>query len=180
MVWVASPKLALSKEKIDIKEIANHPIISFSNITAASVMYDPYYEEIRELTIAGHNPLTEYREARSIIMQQIALKQDHKGYFVQDVYCKILCRKSVGPRKMPSSSLINIEHTWPQSRFNKRLSRSVQKSDLHHLYPTDSKANGKRGNHKFSEFEGNGEPALSHCQASKVGDLSPRKEGSQQ
>ncbi len=40
----------------------------------------------------------------------------------------------------------NTEHTWPQSNFN---SNEPMKSDLYHLYPTDSYANNKRSNYPF-------------------------------
>jgi hypothetical protein len=40
----------------------------------------------------------------------------------------------------------NTEHTWPQSLFS---SSDPMVSDLHHLYPTDNTANGKRGNDPF-------------------------------
>lgn len=43
---------------------------------------------------------------------------------------------------------INCEHTWPQSFFNKQ---GAMRSDLHHLFPTLSTPNSKRGNNPFGE-----------------------------
>ncbi|MBI1316369.1 T9SS type A sorting domain-containing protein [bacterium] len=40
----------------------------------------------------------------------------------------------------------NCEHTFPQSFFN---SADPQKSDIHHLFPTDEGANSVRSNHPF-------------------------------
>jgi len=40
----------------------------------------------------------------------------------------------------------NCEHTYPQSFFN---SVDPQKSDIHHLFPTDEGANSVRSNHPF-------------------------------
>jgi endonuclease I len=41
---------------------------------------------------------------------------------------------------------INCEHTWPQSFFNKE---GAMRSDLHHLFPTLSTPNSKRGSFGF-------------------------------
>ena len=45
----------------------------------------------------------------------------------------------------PDASNMNIEHTWPQSHG----ATGIAKSDLHHLFPTDSRTNGRRGNNPF-------------------------------
>lgn len=48
---------------------------------------------------------------------------------------------------------INTEHTWPQSFFGKQ---GAMRSDLHHLFPTLSTPNSKRGHHAFGmASEGN-------------------------
>jgi len=49
--------------------------------------------------------------------------------------------------QMPSSNDMNTEHTWPQSMG----ATGQAKSDMHHLFITDSKANGVRGNLPFGE-----------------------------
>ncbi len=43
---------------------------------------------------------------------------------------------------------LNTEHTWPQSMGAKG---GKPRSDLHHLFPTDTKANSSRGNAPFGE-----------------------------
>lgn len=40
---------------------------------------------------------------------------------------------------------LNAEHTWPQSLG----AEGVAKSDLHHLFPSDCEANGRRSSHPF-------------------------------
>ncbi len=45
-------------------------------------------------------------------------------------------------------SCYNREHSWPQSWFN---SSPPMQSDLFHIYPTDGKVNGLRGNFPFGE-----------------------------
>lgn len=131
----------------------------------ASVLRDAYKFEITEMTRSNHHPLAGYSTARKHIMQDIAMKSDDKGYYVLDVYCNEKNR-DVSPRKMPNHSDINIEHTWPQSRFSSGVSKSQQKSDLHHLYPTNSRANSRRGNLKFSDFPDNVGP-LRNCNISQ-------------
>lgn len=49
---------------------------------------------------------------------------------------------------------MNVEHTWPQSFFDKRL---PMKSDLHHLLPTFVHPNGVRGHLPFGEVKGQGD-----------------------
>jgi endonuclease I len=47
---------------------------------------------------------------------------------------------------IPSASIFNTEHSWPQS---KGADKEPARSDIFHLYPTDSKANEKRSNHPY-------------------------------
>jgi endonuclease I len=46
----------------------------------------------------------------------------------------------------------NTEHTWPQSTFN---SQDPMQSDIHHLFPTDSTANGIRSNLRMAPVVSN-------------------------
>lgn len=131
---------------------------------------DSYWYEIKDLTIQGHNPLSDYEKSREYLMQEIYLKHDTDGYYVDDVYCGIKYRKKVSPKTMPNHNELNVEHTWPQSRFNKRENKAYQKSDLHHLFPSDSKANGKRGNLPFAEFS-SGRSATPSCSQSRYGHI---------
>lgn len=110
-----------------------------------------------------------YRGARKVLFGKIHLKEDSQGYYVEDVYCRKKIRSNVtniGPNVIPKNSIINCEHTWPQSRFNGSFPKELQKSDLHHLYPTDSRANSTRGNNEFAEVNGD---ELSDCDGSYVG-----------
>ncbi|MBI5243693.1 MAG: endonuclease [Elusimicrobia bacterium] len=49
---------------------------------------------------------------------------------------------------------MNVEHTWPQSFFNKR---TPMKSDLHHLLPTFIHPNSVRGSMPFGKVSGRGD-----------------------
>jgi deoxyribonuclease-1 len=99
-----------------------------------------------------------YSTARRILMGQIHLQNNAGHYSVKDVYCEIEFDNGhfggadvIGPGKIPKNSVLNTEHTWPQSRFNSAMGKDIQKSDLHHLYPTHSEMNSIRGNHKFGD-----------------------------
>ena len=111
-----------------------------------------------------------YKGARKVLFGQIHLENKNGQYFIKDVYCnKIFSANSqVGPGAIPDNNDINCEHTWPQSKFTRNFDNELQKSDLHHLFPTDSKANSVRGNYNFANIDiQNNE--LVDCSASKSG-----------
>ncbi len=151
-------------------------LVIFSAMVQANSPYrfDQIREEIKEMAQKDHHPVSSYSAARRVIMQNVHLESDNRGYFVRDVYCKIKYRAKVGPNTMPDHRKINIEHTWPKSRFGSSKGSSkyrVQVSDLHHLFPTDSVTNSKRSSYKFSQFE-HGEVVSENCPYSKL-DYSP-------
>lgn len=97
-----------------------------------------------------------YNRARVFLMGQFYLVQNGNQFGVRDVYCERIyggndfgSDRRPGPNQIPDDRVINTEHTWPQSRFNGQFQKEEQKSDLHHLFPTDSKMNGIRGNFEF-------------------------------
>lgn len=114
-----------------------------------------------------------YDKARVYLFGQIHLLNDESGTYLEDVYCNKKLRNGdfagqlvVGPLIIPSNQFINCEHTWPQSRFSKKFAKGFQKADLHHLYPTNSRANNERGNGPFGETNAKG---LNGCPASAKG-----------
>lgn len=96
-----------------------------------------------------------YGAARKVLMGTLHLSNSAGKYTVKDVYCEREFTDAnsggIGPGKVPSANMLNTEHTWPQSRFNGSMGKDTQKSDLHHLFPTDSEMNSVRGNHKFGD-----------------------------
>lgn len=112
-----------------------------------------------------------YTTAKKYLFGKIYLEKEDSTYILKDVYCKRVLRSDqgwkIGPMMIPPNGEVNCEHTWPQSRFNSSMSKGAQKSDLHHLFPTDSKANGVRGNYPFAEVSG--KPAHKLCDASLIG-----------
>jgi subtilisin-like proprotein convertase family protein len=80
-----------------------------------------------------------YSEARKVIFGDLDVQNGK-------VKCVYTGREIAGGR-VPNNSDMNVEHTWPQSKG----ATGDAKSDLHHLFPTDSRTNGLRGNHPFGE-----------------------------
>lgn len=78
-----------------------------------------------------------YQRAQDLVFGDI----DNSSGYVRCVYTGRKLKTS----GEPSASNMNIEHTWPQSHG----AVGIAKSDLHHLFPTDSKSNSRRGNHPF-------------------------------
>ena len=122
--------------------------------------------------ISAHQTSLGYDGARKVLFGQLYLKNDSNGYFIEDVYCqkRFGVSSGVGPGAIPRGTEINCEHTWPQSKFTGAFPKEVQKSDLHHMYPTDSKANSIRGNMDFTEVATDtGDLTAGNCTASKFG-----------
>jgi deoxyribonuclease-1 len=107
-----------------------------------------------------------YSRARVVMFGELDMKKDSRGTFVKEVYC----RENVyfkDPQSISGmSNVVNIEHTWPQSKFNSQFNTELQKSDMHHLYPSNSKANSVRANHIFGEANGDANGQL--CDASHI------------
>ncbi len=60
-------------------------------------------------------------------------------------------RKTAVFATKPDATIMNTEHSWPQSLG---ADAEPAKCDLHHLYPTDSDANSRRGNSPFGVVTG--------------------------
>ena len=89
-----------------------------------------------------------------------AYYDDGEG-LVWDAYGQTWLR---GPALGMDEKLVNVEHTWPQSRFGgwdeearESLSGDVKKAlkgDLHNLFPTAETLNSDRANKPFAEIAG--------------------------
>lgn len=119
-----------------------------------------------------------YRYARTRLFGELHLEKDNSGdYYVKEVYCnKIITNRDtrIGRGQIPNHTIVNTEHSWPQSKFTGRFSRSMQKGDLHHLFPTNSRANSIRSSYHFSDVRGG---SIDGCHSSAVG---PAQHGSGQ
>ena len=159
-----------------------------SYVTYGSVNLEEYYGKKIYSTLSGqqtskaiivdailessHNQITtiNYDQARKIMFGKLFLQTKSNGApYIQDVYCNREFNKNhgVGANKIPNPKFLNCEHTWPQSKFNKNMPLEVQKADLHHLFPSDMKANSTRNNHPFAEVTG--KETHDECSDSKIG-----------
>lgn len=116
-----------------------------------------------------------YDGARRFLFGNFYLVKLNDGQFgVHEKYCDRIYQKEdfksgnlPGPDVIPEGTVINIEHTWPQSKFSGRYPKDLQKADMHHLFPTDSKMNSLRGNSPFGEVQQDSGSAK--CSASRFG-----------
>lgn len=98
-----------------------------------------------------------YTQARVFLMGKFYLTSSNGQYGVRDVYCQRTYMESEftgqkpAPGKIPDNKILNAEHTWPQSRFSTNYAADIQKSDMHHLFPSDSRLNGVRSSNEFGE-----------------------------
>ncbi len=130
-------------------------------------------DELHKATAEGHRSL-DYKSARIKMFNILYLEQDEQGFYNKDVYCttkhyRASATEAAPTIELPDHTVMNTEHTWPQSRFSTEFNDEVQKTDLHHLYPTFSKINAERGNYQFAEVgvETNRKPLS--CAVSKLG-----------
>lgn len=129
---------------------------------------DELKSELTKILTKDHHAVG-YNSAKRYIFGQLFLQKDgDNNYFIQDVYCNKIIKSGVGPGAIPSNDKMNVEHTWPQSKFNGSQNSETQKSDLHHLFPTDSKANSIRSSNRFSDVSSN-RHLNNNCSASKSG-----------
>lgn len=124
-------------------------LILITPLTRAETLKSQLFETMR----SDHRVVLSYKEARKKLFGQLHLNEDWRGHYVKDVYCRKKYRKSsgVGPGQIPNHQEINCEHTWPKSRFNKEFPYQSQLTDLHHLYPSNARANSVRSNNYFAE-----------------------------
>lgn len=113
-----------------------------------------------------------YNNARRILFGELFMERDSNGTFVTEVYCdmKIYFKDVSDISRMDRE--VNIEHTWPQSKFSSAFNKDLQKSDLHHLFPSDSKTNGVRGNYEFGDAKNGADRIVPGCPISQITDVS--------
>ncbi|MGZ3790336.1 MAG: endonuclease I family protein [Bacteriovorax sp.] len=124
------------------------------------------------LLTSANQTVLGYDGARKILFGKLFIKSDGNGNYISDVYCQKRFGASAGvaPGAIPDGTKINCEHTWPQSKFTAAYPAEMQKSDLHHLFPADSKANSIRGNDDFTDVSHDtGDLSNDNCSISKYG-----------
>lgn len=154
------------------------PLSTYFGLTDAKQLeelpHHPHFKEIVQQVLERDQVVFSYRTTRKILFGRLHLRQDSRGYYVTDVYCETDYHESdfrsqpPGPDKIPNPNILNTEHTWPQSRFSNRHPKSMQKVDLHALFPVASRVNSSRGNIEFGEV---GENHETPCPAAKRGQV---------
>src|SRR3989338_7730831 len=110
--------------------------LTFANSTVLPSGHIPYYgsdfyqSNHKDLKNKLYTILSSGHKVQAKDYDQIGCEGDGQGMFVKDVYChKKIYFQSVGQiRNM--GNIINIEHTWPQSKFSSSFDKNLQKSDL--------------------------------------------------
>ncbi len=111
-----------------------------------------------------------YDNARKFLFGQIYVLRDAEGTYVDDVYCGKKFHFKEVEDASDMHAQVNIEHTWPQSKFSSKYERGMQKSDMHHLFLTDSVANSNRGNFEFGDVSGApNQSSAQNCSISRLG-----------
>ncbi len=126
----------------------------FFSLSALAAEFTPIpYEKYQELLKLRDNQLkyqistilkrrynsTGYKKAKEIIFKRL---DRHDGKV-----CCVYENKCMKVSRVPDHKIMNVEHTWPQSKG----ASGKAKSDLHHLFPTLSKVNSRRSNFPFCD-----------------------------
>lgn len=106
--------------------------------------YQDLKDELKTLLAAGYVNFG-YSGARDRMYSDI----DNVGGNVTCVYTGRVA--TFNSRNGANSNSFNCEHTWPQSLFSQR---EPERADIHHLFPTDVDANGRRGSFPFGVVTG--------------------------
>jgi len=130
---------------------------SQSSDNGTSTSNSPYEDEYQDILQSGYSDDSliaklhdlidnqhsySYTEARQLMFSDI----DNKNGYVEGVYTGVKIKTS----GIPDGTVMNCEHTWPQSQFGSDQA-GIKKTDLFHLYPADSKANSIRSSYHFGE-----------------------------
>ena len=100
-------------------------------------LYDESLKEELYNLVKNHVSLG-YTQARTKMFGTI----DNVNGYVRCVYTGILVKTTT----IPDGNVMNTEHSWPQSQG---AENEPAKSDLFHLFPTDSETNSRRSSYPF-------------------------------
>jgi hypothetical protein len=109
----------------------------------------PERQRLHELAARGQREQdVNYDAAKSALYRDLYLRRSGAPK-VKEVYCGD--EYPVPHEQADLGREVNVEHTWPQSRFSTQYSKSLQKGDLHHLFLSNSRANSARSSYPFGE-----------------------------
>jgi len=145
-----------------------------SNHCPRSGHYDVIIKDNTRSGCYAHSPYNYSTEAKEILFNYIYNISENDGTnSVIDVYCHRIGNYRIG--STPKKDSINVEHTWPRSKFKYHAMKYYQTSDLHHLFPTDAAVNNDRANFPFGDVQGGGYPTQDYCPMSRMGEVIPVK-----
>jgi hypothetical protein len=129
-------------------------ILSKAHVINPTTGFDSIVATCESASCRKHKAL-DYSAARTVIfkLHPGSKNTSSNTLVVHDIYCQKDYSYDVNSSGQTNMTLVNIEHTWPQSKFNKAYLPDYQKSDLHHLYPSLAKLNSIRGNFPFGEVD---------------------------
>lgn len=142
-------------------------VLSFNHIEKADQGFDAIVQNCTPNSGAScyRHGLNDYTYSRLTIYNELDNKVSPNGApYVSDVYCnQRFPLDNSGRSRMKDKGGyqgqvggqprgdINIEHTWPKSKFTNQFSFDLQKGDLHHLFPSNGTINGIRSSYPFGE-----------------------------
>jgi len=128
---------ALKRDKM--KSISFFIISFFFTYNVLAKTNNPLVIKLQEEIIKNHRPIT-YQMANEILFTKL---DNHSG-----VICSVYSPKDcIETLIVPSPKVMNIEHTWPQSAG----ANGEAKSDLHHIFISDSPTNSIRSSLPFCD-----------------------------
>ncbi len=118
----------------------------------SEVVQESFRRSLAEEVIRTHTTPVKWNEAREFLYAYY----DRGDGYVWDFYGREYLR---GPSLGMEEKLVNIEHTWPQSRMQHgwdgerdfSYPKDTMKGDLHNLFPTSELLNSARANKPFGE-----------------------------
>ncbi len=128
-----------------INSLNQNPSVLQANadVHYSEALYNPTYNQWDSqlkttlLSLVNNQNSLSYTEAREEMFSNV----DNVNGYVECVYTGQMVQTS----GIPDNNVMNTEHSWPQSMG----AEGVAKSDLNHLFPTNSTANSVRGNLPF-------------------------------
>lgn len=150
----------LAQNKLHDEELKNRlQFILTSFHMARSGEFDEISTSCRQGRSCAQQKNISYTEARYMLFGKLHLEVSPGGnYQLRTMYCEETLDSSrfrrgqgIGPNQIPDANVVNVEHAWPQSKFNRRQPINSQKTDLHILFPVLTNVNSLRGNHPFGE-----------------------------
>lgn len=119
-------------------------VLTFVALFGRPKITETVREQLRRMY--GQHHVFDYTEARRIMYNDV----DCVNGKMNLVYGGSTIEWRCGGTEIPSSTIVNAEHTVPQSLFDKK---PPMVSDLNHLFAAPSKLNNIRSNYPFVEMD---------------------------